>query len=280
MVAARQENIVESLAERAERQLNGILAQYTAGEAEVVREYFAREHTREEYLDILRRHMGRELFAVNGLAHLASLERDLERGVDRHQFLDRLSGIAEEFGHYTLVADLAEWLAGRPLTAREAREYEVFAAPYPAIPREQHFNPRLPEANAMLDLLFHYREAAASEFSAQVHRLTEGGGGAAFLEGSRLSGDEFRERYAAVMRAIAAEELDHGPRRVPGFVVKYIQSEDDLARAAGQLREEMAQHLRVRNEMFADPLSDERLAAIGRGEIEPWTMGVAEPARA
>jgi hypothetical protein len=278
--SAGEEDSMETLAERAQRELNQILAQYTAGEAEVVRECFARSHTREEYLDILRRHMGRELFAVNGLAHLASLVPDLERGVDRHRFADLLSGIAEEFGHYTLVADVAEWLAGRPLTAEEAREYEVFASPHPAVPREQQYNPRLPAANAMLDLLWRYRDEDPSEFSNEVRRLTEGGGGAAFLEGGRLSGDAFRERYAAAMRAIAAEELDHGPRRVPGFVAKYIKGEAELARATRQLRELMAQHLRVRNEMYGYPLSEERLAAIDRGEIEPWSMAAAVSAPA
>jgi len=271
---------VETLAERAERELSDILAQYTAGEAEVVREYFARPHTREEYLDILRRHMGRELFPVNKLAHAATLVPELERTVDRHRFADLLTGIAEEFGHYTLVADVAEWLLGRPLTPDEAREYEVFAAPYPGLPRERQYNPRLPDANAMLDLIWRYRDEDPSEFHTEVQRLTEGGGGAAFLEGGRLSGDEFRERYAAAMRAIAAEELDHGPHRVPGFVAKYVQTEADLARAASLLRELMAQHLRVRNEMFAYPLSPERLAAIDRGEIEPWPMTAATPAPA
>jgi hypothetical protein len=274
-VGARQEGSMESLGELAERELNQILAQYTAGEAEVVREYFARPHGRDEYLDILTRHMGRELFPVNGLAHAASLVPELERGVDRHRFLDTLAGIAAEFGHYTLVADVAEWLAGRPLTAAEARQYEVFAAPNPNLPREQQYNPRMPDANAMLDLLWRYRDDGPSEFADEVRRLTEGGGGAAFLEGGRLSGDEFRDRYAAAMRAIAAEELDHGPHRVPGFVAKYVRSEADLARAAAQLRELMAQHLRVRNEMFAYPLSPERLAAIDRGEIEPWPMDAA-----
>ena len=271
---------METLAERAQRELNGILAQYTAGEAEVVREYFARPHTRDEYLDVLRRHMGRELFPVNKLPYLATLVPELERSVGRHRFADLLTGVAEEFGHYTLVADVAEWLLGRPLTAEEAREYEVFAAPQPYLPREQQYNPRLPDANAMLDLLWRYREADPSEFRDEVRRLTEGGGGAAFLEAGRLSGDEFRERYAAAMRAIAAEELDHGPHRVSSFVAKYVETEADLALATGQLRELMAQHLRVRNEMFAYPLSPERLAAIDRGEIEPWSMAAATPASA
>ena len=57
----------ESLAERAERELNDVLARYAAGEAEVVRTYFAREHTRDEHADMLRRQMGREIFCVEWL---------------------------------------------------------------------------------------------------------------------------------------------------------------------------------------------------------------------
>src|SRR5438067_11042342 len=202
--------------------------------------------------------MGRELFPVNRLAGATRQVPELERSVDRHRFAAMLAHIAEEVKHYTLVADVAEWLAGRPLTAAEAREYEVCgAASDDSLLRERQANPRLPEANAMLELRWRFRTEHPMEFSDAVMRLTEGGGGAAFLEGGRLSGDGFRERYAAAMRAFAAEELEPGPRRVPGFVAKYVNSEADLALATSQLREVMAQHLRVRNEIYGYPLSAE-----------------------
>jgi hypothetical protein len=272
---------VATLAERAERELSDVLGQYTAGEAEVVRTFFARPHPREEYLDVLRRQMGRELFPVNRLAGAARLVPELERSVERHRFVALLTHIAEEVRHYTLVADVAEWLAGRPLTAAEAREYEICgAASDDSLLREQQGNPRLPEANAMVELRWRLRTEHPTEFSDAVMQLTDGGGGAAFLEGSRLSGDEFRERYAAAMRAIAAEELEHGPRRVPRFVAQHVKSEADRVLATRLLREAMAQHLRVRNELFAYPLPPERLAAIDRGEIEPWPMAAAVPTSA
>src|SRR5438067_11524925 len=199
--------------------------------------------------------MGRELFPVNRLAGAARLVPELERSVDRHQFVALLAHIAEEVKHYTLVADVAEWLAGRPLTADEAREYEVCgAASDESLLRERQANPRLPEANAMLELRWRFRTEHPMEFSDAVMRLTEGGGGAAFLEGGRLSGDEFRERYAAAMRAIAAEELEHGPRRVPHFVTQYVKSEADRLLATRLLEEAMAPHLRLRNDLFAYPV--------------------------
>ena len=271
----------ESLAERAERALNDILARYAAGEAEVVRTYFAREHTPEEHVRMLRRQMGREVFCVQWLPRVARMGEDLERGVDRHQLAELLEQIGEEVHHYAVLADLAEWVLGRKLTVQEAREYEVFASIDPERPLEHHYNPRLPEANGMIDVLYRFRNEYRSEFSDEVMRLTEGGGGGSFVEASRLSGDEFRERFAKVMGRIVEDEIEHGPLRVRGFSRTWVRDEADLELAKRLLREFMVQHLRVRNEIYGNSLSEERLAAIDRGEITPWELPVpAEAATA
>src|SRR4051794_21991986 len=89
------------LAGGARRELNDILARYAAGEAEVVRTYFATEHTPEEHVRMLRRQMGREVFCVQWLQRAARMGDDLERGVDRHAFAELLEQIAEEVEHYT-----------------------------------------------------------------------------------------------------------------------------------------------------------------------------------
>jgi hypothetical protein len=263
---------MESLAARAERELNEILAAYAAGEGEVVRTFFAREHTRDEYVDMLRRQMGREVFCVNWIDRASRMAGELERSVDRHVLVDLLEQIADETAHYAGLADLVEWLIGRKLSAEEAREYEVYAHIDPERPVEQQYNPRLPEANKMLDVLHRFRTEYPKAFSDQVMRLTEGGGGAAFIEASRLSGDEFRERFAAVMGRIVDDEIEHGPLRVRGFSQNWVRNEADLELAKRMMREFMAQHVRVRNEIYGHPLSEERLAAIDRGEIEPWTL--------
>ena len=271
----------ESLAERAERELNDILARYAAGKAEVVRTYFAREHTPAEHVDMLRRQMGREVFCVAWLQRAARMSENLERSTERHAFAALLKQIAEEVEHYTVLADLAEWVLGRKLTAEEAREYEVYAAIDPDLPLERHYNPRLPEANAMIDVLYRFRNEYRSEFSDEVMHLTEGGGGGSFTEASRLRGDEFRERFAKAMARIVEDEVEHGPLRVRGFARTWIRDEADLALATRLLHEFMVQHVRVRNEIYGNPLSEERLAAIDRGEIEPWALPVpAEAAHA
>jgi hypothetical protein len=274
------EGLMSALAERAERELNAILAQYAAGEAEVVRAYFAQSRTTEEHVEMLRHQMGRELFCADWLQRAARMAPELERSVERHAFVDFLEQIADEVSHYVVLADLAEWLLGRKLSAEEASEYLVYAHYDPDVPLERQYNPRLPEANAMLDLLRRFRGEHPAAYSDAVMRLTEGGGGGAFAEASRLGGDEFRERFAAAMGAIVEDEMGHGPLRVRGFVQTWVRDEAALALTARLLRELMAQHLRVRNEIYGYPLSAERLAAIDRGEIEPWPMFAAAAARA
>src|SRR5262249_6222402 len=112
------------------------------------------------------------------------------------------------------------------------------------------------------------------EFSDEVMRLTEGGGGASFTEASRLRGDEFKERFARAMGRIVEDEIEHGPLRVRGFSRTWVRDDADLESAKRLLREFMVQHVRVRNEIYGNPLSEERLAAIDRGEIEPWELPV------
>src|SRR5262249_59912382 len=124
--------------------------------------------------------------------------------------VDLLEQIHDEVSHYAVLADLAEWLIGRKLTAEEAREYEVWAHYNPDLPLERQYNPRLPEANAMLDVLARFRAENPPAFADEVMRLTEGGGGGSFSEASRLQGDEFKERFARAMGKIVDDELGQG----------------------------------------------------------------------
>jgi hypothetical protein len=264
-----------TLQEHAERELNDILARFAAGEAEVVRVFFARERTNEEYADMLRRQMGREFIGVLWLQRAARWAPEVERSVDRHKLLDFLHQLTDEVSHYVALADLAEWLLGRRLRAEEATEYAVYPHIDPDLPLDAQYNSRLPEANRMLDVLHRFRTEYRSAFSDEVMRLTEGGGGGSFIEASRQGGDPFRERFAATMARIVEDEVGHGPLRVRGFVATWIKSEDDLEQAKRLLREFMTQHLQVRNEIYGFPLSPARVAAIERGEIEPLALPTA-----
>src|SRR3954471_2352504 len=134
-----------TLQERAERELNAILAQYAAGEAEVVRVYFEQEHTLEEHLDMLCRCMGREFVGVFWLQRAARWSAEIERSVTRHTLLDLMHQDTDELSHYVALADLTEWVLGRPLTREEATQYAVYPHYDPELPLTEQYNPRLPE---------------------------------------------------------------------------------------------------------------------------------------
>jgi hypothetical protein len=61
---------------------------------------------------------------------------------------------------------------------------------------------------------------------------------------------------------------------VRAFAHEWVPDEATLDRAEALLADYMLQHLRLRNEIWRNPLSDERIAAIGRGEIAPMSVAV------
>jgi hypothetical protein len=253
---------VPDLEKRAARELRAIVEHYAACEAEVVRAYFAQSHSMDENVDVLLRQMGREIQTANWLNRAQRMLEDLEITADRHDFAELLDQIADETNHYVLLADLAEWAAGRKLERDQLRRYEVYARYDPMGRPEKRSNSLLPEATRMVEVGRALIEELGFERGNEVARLSEGGGGGAFVECTRLEGDEFRDRLAQAMRRIVEDEMHHGPERIDGFARNWVRSEEDLATATRWLRDFMFQHLRVRNEIWRYPLSAERLAAI------------------
>ena len=265
---------VIGLEQRAAEALRGIVNQYAAGEAEVVRAYFATPHSAEENVDVLLRQMGRELQTASWLHSAIRMLDDLEVSVDRHEFAELLEQIAEETEHYVILADLAEWAAGRKLGRDELRQYEVYARWEPHAPPEKRANPRLPEGNKMLQIAHELVQALGQERGTQLVRVSEGGGGGAFVECARLGGDPFRDRLGVAMRRILQDEIHHGPERVDIYARDWVRSDEDLDTATRWLRRFMSQHLRVRNEIWRYPLSPERLDAIDRGDTAPFDPAI------
>ncbi len=265
---------VLGLEQRAADALRSIVDQYAAGEAEVVRAYFAIPRTTEENVDVLLRQMGRELQTASWLHGAIRMLDDLEVSVDRHDFAEFLEQIAEETEHYCILADLAEWAAGHKLGRDELRQYEVYARWEPDAPPEKRANAKLPEGNRMLQIAHELVQVLGQERGTRLVRVSEGGGGGAFIECARLNGDPFRDRLGVAMRRILKDEIHHGPERVDIFARDWVRSDEDLAASTRWLRVFMAQHLRVRNEIWCYPLSIERLEAIDQGRIAPFDPAI------
>lgn len=245
--------------QRAETELNDVLARYTAGEGAVVRAFFSQPRKDAEYLETVLRQTGREVQIAHWLPALAGLGKELERTVDRWRLYHQVHEMADELKHHALLADLAEWLAGRKLGADELRKYEVNAFWDDSIDDYYLHNPHLPEAARMVDVTRELASTVPEPIWKGVVKISEGGGGQAFVEASKVDGDEFQRRFAVVMGSIAQDEMGHGPEYVGGFVREQIHSEEDLRVSVEALIKIMAQHLRVRNEIYGYPLTEERL---------------------
>ncbi|HZT09245.1 MAG TPA: hypothetical protein VFC51_19650 [Chloroflexota bacterium] len=256
--------------ERAARELRAVVDRFAAGEAEVVRAYAQAPHSMEENVDVLLRQMGREVQRKKWMDRFHDLAAEMERSVDRHTYAEILEQMSEETAHYVLLADLVEELIGRKLTPDEALKYEVFTRYEVGRPFEQTYHPLLPEANRLIDVAWEAVQALGPDRCRHLIHLAEGGGGGAFVEALRLHGDPFRDGLARAMRRIVHDEMGHGPARIDGYARDWVHTEDELAQDVHWLSAYMAQHLRVRNEIWRTPLSEERLAAIDRGDTAPF----------
>lgn len=251
--------VATDLTTRAETTLRSILQRYSSGEGAVVKACFSQPRSKEECLEIVLRQIGREVQVAHQFDDLPELGRNLERGVDRWALFGRMHQIADELKHHALLADLAEWLAGRKLPAEELRKYEVNAWYQEGVDEYYLHNPHLPEAARMVDVTRELAEKLEPAFLAGLVKVSEGGGGQAFLEASKLEGDEFQRRFAKIMGDIAEDEIQHGPEQIAGFVEREVRTEEDLERAAWGLTAIMAQHLRLRNEIYGHPLTEEQI---------------------
>jgi len=261
---------MSEIGERAARELRTVVERFAAGEAEVVREYFRHPHALDENVEVLLRQMGREVQRKKWMDRFKGLAEEVERSVDRHTYVEILEQMYEETSHYVLLADFAESLLGRRLTAEEALRYEVYTRYEVGRPFQQTYHPLLPEANRLIDVAWESVQALGPDRSRNLIHLAEGGGGGAFVEAVRVGGDPFRDGLSSVMRRILRDELGHGPARIDGYARDWVHTEEELAEDARWLSAYMYQHVRVRNEIWGNPLSEERLAAIEAGRGEPF----------
>jgi hypothetical protein len=259
---------MSELAERAERELSEIVTRYGNAEAEVVRAFFSQPHTTEEYLDVVCRQAGREIHTAYQMTRALRMLDEVENTVSRDDLYEQMEHMTDEVRHYSLLADLAEEVAGHKLGRDQLLKYWVFAVYDPTVPRERLYNDNLPEANAALDFGKELMDHFGWEHGKSLTRLSEGGGGGAFMEATRHSADAFQRRFAEVMGRIYQDEVGHGPGAVREYAHSRVESTEQLEEDKRWLAKFMSHHLRLRNEIYRYPLSEKRLAEIDSLQAE------------
>jgi len=230
-----------------------IAAPFWAGEAEIVRTYLAGPRTVDKDLRWLKAQAFKET------RHLRILPQDVQDEYWRTGSLqnhpngaEEGAKLAEEMKHFRLIAELIEYLAGAPVGIADLLE--------------------LPEETTLQDLRQPYRDG--TDFERCIVDFTEGGGGAMYWVLARVEGGDYEHRTAVAFRLIYNDEVLHGPGQIH-TIGRLAKSVADWEHAKDIVGRVCAQRLHMRNEMFSWPVSVERIAAIGAGQIDPWPMPVA-----
>ena len=235
-----------------------------AGEAEVVRTYWT-SPKRNLQTDLL--WLSRQCFkefwgsgvtkfdqggiVPQSLRRLSEQTPNIDREMQRHEFLEALEGVVAEFSHYCAFADLYD--AMRPQGTPQHT---------PTTPQEW------PEEKALTALRYRHREAH-SAIGMRACKTSEGGYCTLFSEGMKLRGKPgFDGMIAEACAKVYDDEFGHMLSGIAGIAEEGF-SEADWKLLGTLLAEQLKQRIRMRNEQFSFPLSEERVHEIFRGDIQP-----------
>ena len=251
-------------------QLIRLAAPFWAGEAEVVRTYWtAPMRTRDTDLLWLARQCFKEFWGsgvskydrggvfLGCLKSLVAQAPEIDVTLDRHEVLDVLEGIKAEFSHYCAFAEIYDAL--RP----------------PGAPR---LNPQMleswPEEDKLTQLRYQHQDQHGA-IGMRACKFTEGGYCALFREGKALKGKGgIEDQIADACAFIYEDEIGHMLAGIADIGNENLS--DAEWRLMGELVvAQMQQRIRMRNQQFGEPLSEARIAAIYRGEIEPMRFDYA-----
>ena len=225
---------------------------YWEAEGEIARRFYAGA-SKDDHIFYLRAQLWKELNPVDGyfnglhreLAALVECFPEVDKTIPRREFYFRLTQLADEFNHYSLLADVFEHLVGRPISPDDTVQ--------------------LPEEKKLGDLRRSYVRSGSPIERAAVG-FTEGGGARLFREGAKLAGNELDEMTARAMQVIYDDERDHY-KEMAREAVSLIGGEADLAQMTDAIRAISAQRVSMRREMFRGAMTeDEADAFVGAAE--------------
>jgi hypothetical protein len=224
---------------------------YWEVEAAIVRTFFRHKPSREDHIFWLKAQLWKELHPVDGyftglqkeLNGLAASFPEIDKTIERHRYYSLLEQLTQEFNHYVLLADILEYLQGRPVAAEDTFQ--------------------LPQEKKLGDLRRTYATSGSPVDKAAV-LVTEGGGARMFREGRKLNGGRLERMIARAMEVVYQDEKNHY-KEAAREATSTVRSQKDLARMKQAIREVSRQRVYMRNEMFREPLTD--------GEIEKYLVG-------
>lgn len=243
--------------EKVKKELTEILARYAAGNAEIVRAYFARPRSREQDISWLKCQAARELTtAWKFLGNLNHLKPKFERELKRSDYENLARAFVEELEHYRLFVAILEEEFSAKIDVDELLTLGVWSD-----------NERFPENTKKAQFERELR-ASGDELAKIALGIGEGGGSGWLIGLSRITGGRLEQRVARAASEIAGDEMLHGPIHIAA-AARRIETEEQLQNVKRILAQYLRYHLRMKNEQFGYPLSKERLEEIDQGKVEP-----------
>lgn len=230
-------------------ELEEVSGYFWAGEAEVVRTYFAHHRTRERDLAWLKHQAWKEIKQIPVIANEVIRATDrVGKDLSFVEYLEVTKKCWEEAKHYVWMAECLQELGHKSLGLSD------LGGPLP----EQS---KIRQVREEIE-----RQSQHPAVIAAVSSWPEGGGsGVTFKELSKVQGGKLEAKIASAAARICAEEADHG-REGAEAVIRGVrkcgldpQTKEILLDGARKL---CRQRLRMRNEMFGFPLSEKRLKEI------------------
>lgn len=237
--------------------LEDMTAHFRMGEAEVARAFFKSPRPLNQHVKWLKHQIMREARNLRETSnhYIKDLVDRTDDTVTRERLILRAKEDYQEYRHYGMLAYVYEGLTGEKL-AWKALVDEAQGADWWLPRRERVIRRRLAETSELHN--------AAGAFNS-------GGGGSLFYGFIGLKGGDYEELLSEVSKIVLHDERDHGASEGRDLLYPLIQTEEDFHIAVEAIKEFSTVRLQDRNQQFSYVLSEDRVQAINRGEIDPAT---------
>jgi len=181
----------------------------------------------------------------------ARIDRGEGRGVDRHHVLGLIETIHDEFTHYCLFADVYDAIRDADTPPLDPHKLEIWD-----------------DDNTLTQMRIRQNHTHGA-IGVRASRFTEGGYCTLFREGARLKGRGGQDELIAhACQEIYDDEFGHMLSGIVGLDTAPM-SDADYALMGELVVDQLRARIRMRNSEFSYPLSEKRVAAIYRGDIDP-----------
>jgi hypothetical protein len=242
------------------KSLELLAGRFRSAEAKVVKAYFARPREKKEHIRWLKAQAFKEHSAIKPLLQtLAKTYPHLDRGMDRHQYVELGEKLAEEMNHARLIMDLLDELTGTRITPKDLLWLSEDKRLAKIRGRYSKTYSGLLHGSENIKVREIRRKDEDLERAAIT--LTEGGGGALYEVCSRLKAGRFERKVAAAFKEIYLDEVNHknaGARDL----ARLVTSRRNYERARKIIQQVSGQRLRMRNEQFGFPLSARKIRSL------------------